>query len=238
MRFTTARLFRRRPDTLGAPAAAQWVGLLSGVAEGASPWGGAPNKKIPCAATTKYSRALSLRGGNQSGCASLGSGIAPSNSSQPNFFKGVSVTVNINSPTIVFPSVGDWGRTASWAGPLLGNPECTPANFLSGDDEVFGENEQRRRLTIAAAPPSAAPPPAHCYNDDDPQSGRLKPKASAAARTSAETDSRPAPPAGGSTQNQTARMMDSVCGARGCNGPVFSTGDKCARYSREDDPRK
>lgn len=63
-----------------------------------------------------------------------------SSSAQPFWYSGATVTVNVQSDTIVFPIVGDWGRTASWATGLYGNPECTSSNFFLADDDVFGES--------------------------------------------------------------------------------------------------
>jgi hypothetical protein len=63
---------------------------------------------------------------------------APSASNQSLFYSGTSVTIRVNSSTIVFPVIGDWGRTNSWIGALIGNPECTATNFFLGDDELFG----------------------------------------------------------------------------------------------------
>lgn len=57
---------------------------------------------------------------------------------QTNWYTGAVVNININSSSIVFPAIGDWGRANSWIGTLIGNPECTASNFFLGDDELFG----------------------------------------------------------------------------------------------------
>lgn len=63
----------------------------------------------------------------------------PSASNQSRFFLGTSVTIRVNSSSIVFPAIGDWGRANSWIGGLIGNPESSPTNnFFLDDDELFG----------------------------------------------------------------------------------------------------
>lgn len=46
----------------------------------------------------------------------------PSLSNQTNYFSGPVVNIRVNSSTIVFPAIGDWGRANSWIGALISAP--------------------------------------------------------------------------------------------------------------------